>query len=203
MLFLSHAIRNAFIVHDSARPSLTNHLAFMGLDAEARGRLKALKPTIAKAIGPALDIFYDKVRTDAATRRFFANDAHMASAKGRQEQHWNIIADAEFGSTYESAVRRIGQAHAKLGIEPGIYVAGYALVTEQLVKAVVAEHWPRRFGLSKGGPDDAASALNSLIKAVMVDIGLAISVYMEELEAERREAEAARAAAEADQKAAL
>ncbi len=191
------------IVHDSARPSLTSHLAFMGLDAEARGRLKALKPTIANAIGPALDVFYDKVRTDAATRRFFANDAHMASAKGRQEQHWNIIADAEFGSTYESAVRRIGQAHAKLGIEPGIYVAGYALVTEQLVKAVVAEHWPRRFGMSKGGHDDAASALNSLIKAVMVDIGLAISVYMEELEAERREAEAARAAAEADQKAAL
>ncbi|BCH31000.1 methyl-accepting chemotaxis protein [Mesorhizobium sp. L-8-10] len=206
-------IRNAFAffisfgshiaVHDSARPSLTSHLEFMGLDAEARGRLKALKPTVAKAIGPALGVFYDKVRSHSETRRFFANDAHMASAKSRQEQHWNIMADAEFGSTYENAVRGIGKAHAKLGIEPGIYVAGYALVTEQLVKAVVAEHWPRRFGLSKGGRDDVADALGLLIKAVMVDIGLAISTYMEELEAERRKVEAERAAAEAHQAVAL
>lgn len=188
---------------DSARSSLTNHLEFMGLDTEGRARLKALKPTIAKAIGPALGVFYDKVRSNSETRKFFANDAHMSSAKGRQEQHWQIIADAEFGATYQDAVRGIGKAHARLGIEPGIYVAGYALVTEQLIKAVVAQHWPSRLSLSRSSPDDVAGSLSSLIKAVMVDIGLAISIYLEELDEKRRQAEAERDAAARDQKAAL
>ena len=185
------------------RTSLNDHLDFMGFDAEGRARLKALKPVIAKAIGPALTAFYERIKANPATSKYFANDGHMAVAKSKQEQHWNIIAEAEFGPTYENAVRGIGKAHAKLGIEPRIYVAGYALVAEQLIHAVVAEHWPRRFALGRTSQEDFAATMSSLMKAVMVDTGLAISIYLEELTEQRRKAEADRLAAQEAQRTAL
>ncbi|HWK67414.1 MAG TPA: methyl-accepting chemotaxis protein [Rhizobiaceae bacterium] len=188
---------------DGPRTSLNNHLDFIGFNTEGRARLRSLKPVVAKAIGPALTVFYEKIKANPETRKYFANDAQIAPVKSKQEQHWNIIADAEFGPTYEAAVRAIGRAHAKVGLEPRIYAASYSVVAEQLIKAVVAEYWPRRFGLSIKGEDEFAANLSCLIKAVMLDTSLAMSTYLEELEERRRKAEAARFAAEEAQRIAL
>ena len=181
--------------------SLKDRLEFIGLDNEARGRLKNLKPIVEKAIGPALAVFYERVRATPEARRFFRDDSHMSGAKGRQEQHWGVIVDAEYGETYEKGVRAIGLAHARLGLEPRLYIGGYALVTEQLVKSVIAERPTSLF--SRGNGPQLADELSALVKAVLLDMDLAISIYLEELESKRAEAEAQKAVAERNQKIAL
>ena len=110
----------------SATDPLQQRLAFMGFDARARSKLKSLKPLIGKSIGPALAAFYDKVRQTPETLRFFKDDKHMAGARSRQEQHWEIIGSADYGETYVRAVKGIGEAHARLGLEPRWYIGGYA-----------------------------------------------------------------------------
>ena len=135
--------------------SIEERLAFIGLDKAAQERLRKLKPTIAKAIGPALDHFYAKARQTEATAHFFRDDGHARSAKARQESHWMVMVDAEFGQTYADAVTTIGHNHARLGLEPRWYIGGYALIAERLIEAVVADHWPS-FQLGKGGGHQAA-----------------------------------------------
>ena len=180
--------------------AISERVAFMGLDDKARGALRDLQPVIRKAIGPALDAFYAKVRATPETRKFFGSDSHMQSAAGRQQSHWDVISGAQFDDTYVKAVRTIGQTHARIGLEPRWYIGGYAVVTEHLIRAVVEEQWPKGF-MSKGDPAKAGDALSALVKAAMLDMDFAISIYLETIEAERQRLEVVREANEQAQKA--
>ncbi|APH73564.1 globin-coupled sensor protein [Aquibium oceanicum] len=168
---------------------VAERLEFMDLDASARASLQKLKPLIAKSIGPALDAFYAKARANPATSKFFSGESHVASAKNRQEKHWNVIADAQFGSAYADAVTTIGNTHARLGLEPRWYIGGYALIAEKLLGALIADQWPR-FGARNGGHTAMAASVSSLMKAVLLDMDLAISTYLLALEQEKAKADA-------------
>jgi methyl-accepting chemotaxis protein len=182
----------------SAKSSLQQRLDFIGLDQHSIAALRALKPLIEAAMGPALTVFYEKVSAVPETRRFFANQAHMTHAKSRQQQHWQVISSGEYSETYERGVKAIGQAHARLGLEPRWFIGGYALIAEQLVHAVVKDQWPSLLKRSTSA-EGLAESLSSLMKAVMLDMDIAISVYLETLEEERRRAEATRQALEDQQ----
>ncbi|RWV78784.1 hypothetical protein GW17_00060191 [Ensete ventricosum] len=174
-----------------AQDQLNERLDFMGLDPAARAALKKLEPVVGRAIGPALVVFYDKLKANPEARKFFADERHMTTAKGLQERHWATIAAADFSQDYVDKVRKIGQAHARIGLEPRLYIGGYAVVTEQLIGAVVKAHWPSLLQIGKNRPQDMADALSSLVKAIFLDMDYAISVYLETLDAQRRAADAA------------
>ncbi len=178
----------------ATRVTLEDRLDFIGLDSSTRENLRNLKPLLSREIGPALTVFYDKVRTHPQTSGFFSSASHMDSAKGRQATHWAGIAEASYGDSYEQAVRRIGETHARLGLEPTWYIGGYALVAEHLVKEIVKDNWPRL--MSRSGPEAMSQALVALLKAIMLDMDLAITTYLESLEEKRQEAESARLASE-------
>ncbi len=164
---------------------ISARLEFMGLDAEARAQLTKLKPIIAGAIDEALDAFYLKARSNPATSRHFTGDDHVASAKRRQSSHWNVIAEGDFGETYARAVNAIGNTHARLGLEPRWYIGGYALIVEKLIGAIVADQWPR-FSVGRGGYPAMAASMSSLMKAVLLDVDLAISTYLDAIDQERQ-----------------
>ena len=178
--------------------AIGERVAFMGLDDKARGALRDLQPVIHKTIGKALDAFYARVRVTPETSRFFSDESHMRAASGRQQSHWHVIARADFDQTYVDAVRAIGQTHARIGLEPRWYIGGYALVSEQLIRAVIDEQWPRGF-IAKGDAAKAGESLSALIKAVLLDMDFAISIYLETIEQERQRLEAQRRENEADQ----
>jgi methyl-accepting chemotaxis protein len=180
--------------------AINQRVAFMGLDDKARSALRNLQPVIRKAIGPALEAFYAKVRATAETRQFFSDEKHMQTASGRQQAHWDVISRAEFDDTYVKAVRAIGQTHARIGLEPRWYIGGYAVVGEHLIRAVIEDLWPKTF-MAKGDSSKAGDAVSSLMKAVMLDMDFAISIYLETIEAERQRLEAVRIASEASQNA--
>ena len=134
--------------------AIDERLSFMGMDEGTRSALRRLKPLLATSLGPALAVFYEKLRASPQTRQFFSDDRHMAKAKGAQERHWKVIADAEFSDAYANAARAIGKTHARLGLEPRWYIGGYAILVEQLISAVVADRWPKilpDFALASAG----------------------------------------------------
>jgi methyl-accepting chemotaxis protein len=179
---------------------LEERAAFMGLGARAREALRALRPLIQAEIPKALASFYDQVRRTPQTRRHFRDDTHIAAASRRQESHWDIISQAEFSQDYERAVRIIGETHARIGLEPSWYIGGYALISDHLIRAIIREKWPRGL-LSRGGAaaEEAGEAVSSFVKAAMLDMDLAISTYLEAIEAQRKREESLRLAHEANQ----
>ena len=181
--------------------ALPERLGFMKLDDHARARIRSLQPVILEAIAPALDYFYEQVRAVPQTSRFFRDEQHLQGAHSRQQRHWAAIASGEFGSDYAEGVRTIGKIHAKIGLEPQWYIGGYALVTEHLIKAVVSDHLKHagRFSRPEKMGRELSASLAALVKAIMLDMDLSISIYIEALEEARMAEAEARAAAERNQ----
>ena len=158
---------------------LNERLDFLGLKGEERQRLATLQPLIKKAIGPALDDFYARAKSHAETARFFANDAHIAHAKEKQEAHWALIGSGKLDNHYVAAVSTIGRTHARLGLEPRWYIGGYALVLEGIMQAVIAEELR---GFMQGRKAKRlAQNLTTIMKAAMLDMDYSISVYLDTL----------------------
>ena len=182
-----------------SRESLATQQAFVGLDPTAIKSLRTNQDFIKAELPTALEAFYAKVRAYPHTRAFFKDDAHMAAASGLQEKHWATIVSGVYGADYEAGVRAIGKAHARTGLEPSWYIGGYANVADHMVRAIVKSHWPKTDDDVIAGATETGEAVSSFIKAAMLDMSIAITVYMDSLQEERDRLEAIRAENEASQ----
>ncbi|MEM5473497.1 globin-coupled sensor protein [Hoeflea sp. AS60] len=185
----------------SKQKEMSEKLVFVGMDQPQREVLSTFKPLIAQAVGPALDRFYTHATSNPETARHFRDASHIEHAKQKQVDHWDLIATAKFDHDYIDGVTRIGKIHAKLGLEPKWYIGGYSLILEELVTRIIAAEL-KGFGTSKKA-DKAAKGVSAVIKAALIDMDYAISVYLDELSEERAKAERERASLKAEQDLAL
>jgi methyl-accepting chemotaxis protein len=186
---------------DTKTQQLQERLNFVDLDEKQRAALSHAYPTISGSLDGALDAFYRKVRAHPETMRFFAAESHIQSAKGRQVRHWELIASGRFDAQYVDAVTTVGKTHARLGLEPRWYIGGYALVLESILKAVIDKHLDGMLYRKKAAA--LGEEITAIMKAAMVDMDYAISVYLEALQQEREKSEAERQALNAEQEEAL
>ena len=182
--------------------TLTERLDFIGFDQAARRDISDIRPVIMKELPGALDVFYGKVRSHPETRKFFTSDRHMDAAKSRQVGHWDAISSGQFDDSYMRAVTTVGDVHARIGLEPRWYIGGYALVMERLIAKVVEARWPKGvLGGRKDGAQKLGAELGALAKATLLDMDLAITVYLDNLAEAREAADRARRETEAAQSA--
>ena len=182
--------------NSQANPEIAARLQFMEMDAEALEHLRRLRPVVEREMKKALDRFYSKLRSTTETKHFFRDDGHVERAKGAQLGHWDAISAGQFGAKYYDDVRKVGVTHARIGLTPQWYVGGYALILDHLLKSAVVETWPRGLMGPRGGAEAAGQAMGAMVRAVLLDMELAISIYLEALDERRAAAEAARNAAE-------
>src|ERR1700753_1202502 len=85
---------------------------------------------------------------------------------------------------YEKSVTRIGEVHNRLGLEPRWYIGGYNSLIGDLVEAVALRLPLAKF--DRRAPLKRARIQKAIIKAALLDMDLAISVYIEAGRRERR-----------------
>lgn len=185
----------------SRQKEISEKLGFVRMDKSQRETLLALKPLIEQAVGPALDRFYKQASANPEIARHFRDASHIEHAKQKQVDHWGMIATGKFDNDYIDGVTRIGKIHAKLGLEPKWYIGGYSLILEELVSKIIAAE-VKGFGAGKKA-EKAAKGVASVVKAALIDMDYAISVYLDELDEERARAESERERLKAEQDRAL
>ncbi|MES2344304.1 MAG: protoglobin domain-containing protein [Pseudomonadota bacterium] len=166
--------------------NMSQRLDFIRLGPDDVAALQGLRPLMREAIPDALDALYEQILAFPETAKFFPDAAALSSVKNRQRTHWESIFNARFDEDYAGGARRVGEAHARIGLNPCWYIGGYATVLQHLVKAIVGEGAPR--------PADAGStetSIGALIKSVLLDIDLSVAAYLEASERAREQAEAA------------
>lgn len=188
-----HAASARHSAHSQSKnQNIGRRLEFMDLDAGGQAAIRSLKKVVERELPVGLDKFYAKLRQSPEVARFFSSDDHVARAKGAQQGHWVNISDGNFNDDYVSKVRTIGSVHARIGLEPQWYIGGYAIILDHLVNSAVDEIFPKGGLFSKKTmkPAEFGKALASLVKAVLLDMDLAISVYIEEAEIAKQKAQA-------------
>jgi methyl-accepting chemotaxis protein len=109
----------------------------------------------------------------------FGGAAGIAHARAKQAEHWQKLFAGGFDGGYAERVQRIGKTHARIGLEPRWYIAGYALALGELLDIAAAEtKWRAR---------ERTAVLKAVTKAVMLDMDLAVSVYIEQSKVETAE----------------
>lgn len=170
---------------------LENRLLFLGLDAASSEAIRGLGPVIDRELPVALQGFYAKVRVTPEMKAFFSNEQHMQRAQTAQINHWSSIREGRFDEKYAANVRTIGLTHARIGLKPSWYIGGYALIVDHLLKAIVAEEVSKfRSWGRKPDVEQLATGIGALMKAVLLDMDFAISVYLEAAEEARLKGEA-------------
>ena len=183
---------------------LESRLDFIGLDRSGLDDLALAQGHINKHLEASLNEFYKKLAQVPAVSRFFGEGKpQMERAQGKQSNHWQSIAAGKFDAEYLESTRKVGLRHARIGLEPRWYIGGYGLIVENVVKGVVADmmaEWSatQRGGLFAKAPETAdvadkiGRALAATMKAVMIDIDMAVTVYFDKLteEAAERDREA-------------
>ncbi|CAN5194002.1 hypothetical protein BH10PSE10_BH10PSE10_13230 [soil metagenome] len=168
----------------SNESTLARRLQFNGIDTGTRDVLREHKDFLLSEMPQILDRFYDHISTFAETKAFFKSRDHMMHAKQKQLQHWGIILGGHFDDAYESSVTRIGEIHNTLGLEPRWYIGGYNALMGGLVEAI-ALRLPSS-GLLRNNAAIKTALQAAVIKAAMLDMDLAIAVYIEAGRRDRR-----------------
>ncbi len=166
--------------------TLKRRLDFNQIDSATSALLRRHKDFILGELPALLDGFYAHVGQFSEAASMFKSPQHMAGAKAAQLRHWAEIMDGSFDEAYAASVHRIGEAHHRIGLEPRWYIGGYNVLISSLVR-VIAEKMPVSAPASKGFFDKTASrsiediiALQTaVVRAALLDMDLAISVYVE------------------------
>ena len=193
----------------SSNPALTERLDFMRLDEAGLNHIRNVREIVMQGLPAILDDFYDQIQKFAAPRKLFASSAQVQGARSKQLSHWDVISSGELDDRYVAAVGAVGQVHARIGLEPRWYIGGYALVLEGLIRRILEERWPRQGGAARasrlgkawqrlqgqreqegaGEAQATAAEIGAIVKATLLDMDFAISVYLEAAEAARLRAE--------------
>jgi methyl-accepting chemotaxis protein len=166
--------------------AIDERLKFIGLERDTHGAaLRELQPYIKDWLPSILDDFYAHITQWPQVNQFFSNDAQKKHASQKQFDHWLNITNGTFDDSYVQSVRRIGKIHAKLGLEPRWYIAGYAFIVTGVSKCISTQIVSKGFGGDKMS-EKRAEYQEALTKAAMLDMDFAISIYLEEIEIQKR-----------------
>lgn len=182
----------------STQADISDRLGFLQIDQDTRQALAEISPVVRDSLPGILSDFYDHIRKWPQVSRFFGGDSMMTSAQNRQLTHWTIILRGEFSNDYVQSVRRIGQTHARIGLEPRWYIAGYNFMITRVVGLINAychaKAYPAGSKVKPGSRQDAemkamsARYTGAFFKAAMLDMDFAISIYLEESELAKQRA---------------
>jgi len=182
-------------------------LEFGSVDIE---RLRKLAPIIEKHADPIIDNLYDHFVKFGETGRLLPNEAFIRRLKATQKAYFMGVLRGTYDYSYVEERVKIGLTHVRVDLKPTWYLGAYNLYL-RLVTAKLFEEFKsnartkKKNGSTKssntenGSSKDEADLLTSLqsfMKIMFFDMGLAIDSYigrlMTQLEDERRKVQAER-----------
>ncbi len=153
--------------------ALTARIALTGLSAEDCALLPAAYRLIASELDAVLDDFYAAAAADPELAALVGGQ--VPRLKAAQRAHWEEIFTGRFDEDYLERATAIGRAHHRIGLKPEWYASGYTRILARLSSLLIrACRW---------NAGRAAALVAAVEKAILIDMEIAISVYIEASEA--------------------
>lgn len=161
---------------------IAERLHFAGIDDGVRALLREFQPAVASKLPDILDEFYRHILTFPEVARLFPNPGVVARARDMQLAHWALITAGTFDDAYARSVRRIGEVHCRLGLKPRWYIGGYNFIVTRLITVAATDR--KLWHLTSASRQRRVAAAFS--QAALLDMDLAISVYLDAARKSRR-----------------
>jgi methyl-accepting chemotaxis protein len=183
--------------------SLRDRLRFAGLDAAQCDTLRRNRPMLEAHLKAGLRDLFLRFQTYPDAARNFASESQLQRLQDLQSSHWDILTDARFDSLYAERVKVLSDSESKMGLDPRWHVAGHGVVLEHLLAGLLEDMGGRAIlPGAKRRARELSELVKSVVRLVMVDVEIAVSLRFNELRvghqralAEQRAADRAEAAA--------
>lgn len=144
--------------------------------AEDRNVIAFHHPLLERALENSISEFYDMIGEDSGHEHMFVAPGSITRARVAQYEHWRAMMRSDFGPEHLMRAKRIGLAHARIGLTLENYIGG----TSAVLAGVVRE-------LTRMDPEEASVDLDVLLPAltrcVMRDMAMVVSAYLDASEA--------------------
>ena len=154
-----------------------DRLHFLGIDQAAKDMLRAAAPIISAALPEILNAFYTHLGGYPKLAAMFGPGG-IDRAKQLQGNHWLSLFSGRFDDEYFQSVQRVGQVHSQIGLEPQWYIGAYSFSTSKILAAITTASIGRWH--AERDAQTVTRLHAAVLKAVMLDMDLAISIYLEE-----------------------
>lgn len=162
--------------------SLRDRLNFAGLDAETRDLLRRYRSKLEPDVEAGIRDLFHRFQTAPDAARQFSSERQIDRLHDLTISHWEVMTDARFDPLYAERVKVLADTQSRMGLDPRWQVAGHAVVLEHLVAAVFNDLASR--GLlpsSRKKTAELQELVRALIRLVMVDVEIAVSLRFNEL----------------------
>ncbi|MGN7292326.1 globin-coupled sensor protein [Rhizobium sp. SAFR-030] len=172
--------------------SLRERLAFAGLDAESCELLRRFRPALEERLREGLRDFFHRLQTSPDAMRHFDSDLQLQRLHDLQASHWSVLTDARFDALYAERVKVLSDAESRMGLDPRWHIAGHAVMLENLISGLLDELTSRSLlPAGRKKERELSDAVRSVIRLVMVDVEIAVSLRINELRLKHQRALAA------------
>ena len=162
--------------------SLGERLAFAGLDAALCDLLRRHRPQLEPAVKSGLRDLMLRYQSFPEASRAFASEQQIERLHDLQSSHWSVLTDARFDALYAERVKILSDSESRMGLDPRWHIAGHAVMLEHLLKAAMAQEGRKsRLPFGRRGSDGLADIVTALVRLVMVDVEIAVSLRFNEL----------------------
>lgn len=162
----------------SSADLINNRVKFVGIDDDTKEALQDYSEALKAALPGILEKFYNHVSSWPDLASMFKDQSRMDHARSAQEKHWLNLFSAKFDTEYVESVQRIGLIHSRIGLEPTWYIGAYAFTLNHLY-ADATKFYAKEKKREKA-TEKTAKLMRALNQCVMIDMDLAITVYLEE-----------------------
>ncbi|WP_423228356.1 globin-coupled sensor protein [Rhizobium tumorigenes] len=162
--------------------SLRDRLRFAGLDADQCEALRRHRPMLQSHLKAGLRDLFHRFQSMPDAARNFTSEAQLERLHDLQSSHWDVLTDARFDSLYAERVKVLADSESKMGLDPRWHVAGHGVILEHLLAGVIGDlAGGSMLPAAKRRARESAELVASLVRLVMVDVEIAVSLRFNEM----------------------
>ena len=143
-------------------------LSIYRLDEEDLGRVREFAELVKPRMEEMVDSWYEWLRTLPDYEEFFSDEATLHRVQSLQQDYWSLFMEASVDDSYVSKRRRVGEAHARIGLPLNTYFAGMNMFMELFGRCV------GEAGVEGG---ERAQIKESVSKLLHLDTAIVVETY--------------------------
>jgi signal transduction histidine kinase len=152
---------------ESQRAEQLDFFELSGTDARA---LLAYRPLAESTVDRIVADFYAHLlRFPQLEGLLRSEPGRIAKLQGLQREYFLSLSDGRFDAEYFESRLRVGDAHQRIGLHPGWYIGAFALYLRLALRTLVAD---------TGDGARILPTVEALIKAIFLDMSLAMNTYI-------------------------
>jgi methyl-accepting chemotaxis protein len=167
--------------------SLRDRLRFAGLDSDQCDLIRRHRPALQQHLTAGLRDLFHRFQSFPDAARNFDSERQVERLHDLQASHWDVLTDARFDSLYAERVKVLADTESKMGLDPRWHIAGHGVVLEHMIAGLAEELAGRPFlSAAKRRAREATELMNALVRLVMVDVEIAVSLRFNALRASQQ-----------------